>query len=373
MARTSNLVWLVSGALIVAACGGGADDASTDPATAAPDAGTTTETDATDDDSVGADEPAAPDTGGDDATGDSGDAGAGPDFGPALEPSATFVTPISFSPAADDIAVSPTGDRVALRWVTSAPSVNLAIYDAASGDELAATDDDRLTGDLFWTSDDRIITIGNFGTLQEWDSDTLAFISEIPLVGDDLECSGGNGVRFDPVAGALFLKSDSLCRIDVATGETVQYPPGQSGALLAVAIGGNEVYMRGTNDAEEPVLLVLDATTLDVISAETSNGPARVSAASANGTIQQEPDGYDYLVQPSGRVVDFYTTGITTSAGGGYYVGGFDEGQVVISSADGSSIGTIPNGTLVSRTAWSADDSVMVARTDEGVAVYRLG
>ena len=372
MARTSKLVWLVSGVLIVAACGGGADDASTDPGAAAPDAGTTTETDATHDDSVGADEPAAPDAGGD-ATGDSGDAGAGPDFGPALEPSATFVTPISFSPAADDIAVSPTGDRVALRWITSTPSTNLAIYDAASGDELAVTDDDRLTGDLFWTSDDRIITIGNFGNLQEWDSDTLAFISEIPLVGEDLECSGGNGVRFDPVAGALFLKSDSLCRIDVATGETVQYPPGQSGALLAVAIGGNEVYMRGTNDAGEPVLLVLDATTLDVISDDTSDGPNPIIAASANGTIEQESGGFGYLVQPSGRVVDFYPSGIKTSAGGGYYVAPFDEGQVVISSADGNSIGTIPNGTLISRTAWSADDSVMVARTDEGVSVYRLG
>jgi hypothetical protein len=375
MARTLKSVWLVSAALIVAACGGGDDAASPDPGTVAPDAAAPTGTDGADDGSVAVDEPAAPTTGSDDAAvGDGGDSGAATDMGPALEPAATFAGPASFAPVGYSIAVSPTGDRVALMWVDdSAFQTNLAIHDAASGDVLVSITDEQLDGDVLWTSDDRIITFGNFGELLEWDSGTLDFVSEIPLVGDGLECSAGNGWAFDPGAGALFLKSDSLCRIDVATGETAQYGSETRTTLLAVAIGGNEVYLRGTDDAGELVLRVLDAATLEVVSDEPSDGPNPIVAASANGTVAQESGGFGYLVQPSGRVVDFYTAGIATSAGGGYYVAEFDGGRVVISSSDGSSIGTIPSDRVVLRTAWSPDDGVMAAFTDQGVSVYRFG
>ena len=79
-------------------------------------------------------------------------------------------------------------------------------------------------------------------------------------------------------------------------------------------------------------------------------------------------------MQPAGRVVDFFTSGIRTSAGGGYYVSGFDGGAVVISSSDGGTIGTIetPHGSTPP-TAWSADDRVLVVLTADGVSVYRIG
>ena len=382
MAGTSKLVWLVSGALIVASCGGGDDDASPDPGTVAPDAATSTETDgggdgsdtASGDDSVAVDEPV--DSGdtdtGDDSTGSSGG------LGPVLEPIATFTTPIPSSPTGrigSGIAVSPTGDRVAAMWIDESDfATNLAVYDAATGNELVTMTDDRLDGDVFWTSDDRIITAGNFGTLWAWDTATLQSLSEEPLTEGALGCAGGNGTVFDPVAGALFLKSDSMCRIDVTTGEAIQYESENRTTLLAVAIGGNEIYLRGTDDAGDLVLGVLDATTLGVISDEPSDGPNPVVAASGNGLIEQETDGFDYLVQPSGRVVDFYTSGITTSAGGGYYVAGFDGGVVVIASSDGSTVGTIETSDgSAPPTAWSADDNVLAALTGDGVSVYRLG
>lgn len=372
MARTLKTVWLVSGVLIVAACGGGDDDASPDPGTVAPDAATSTEPDATDDGSVAVDEPSAPDSGGEDgATGDDDDAGTPVGFGPALEPSATFAFPASATPVGENIAVSPTGDRVAVMWIAEADfATNLAVYDAATGSELASIADDRLDGDLFWTSDDRLISVGNFGVVWAWDSATLASLSEDPLSEGEPGCAGGNGTRFDPVAGALFLKSDSLCRIDVTTGASIQYTNENPTTLLAVAIGGNEVYLRGTDTTGELVLRVLDATTLEVVSDEPSDGPNPVVAASVNGVIEQEPGGFGYVVQPSGRAVDFNTSGIETSAGGTYYVSGFDGGKVVISSADGSTIGTFGEAT---KTAWSADDSVLAARTEAGVSVYGLG
>lgn len=141
-----------------------------------------------------------------------------------------------------------------------------------------------------------------------------------------------------------------------------------------MAIGGNEIYLRGTDDADELVLRVLDATTLAVTSDEPSGGPNPVIAASGNGLIEQDTDGFDYLVQPSGRVVDFYTSGIITSAGGGYYVAGFDGGAVVIASSDGRTVGTIETADgSAPPTAWSADDKVLAALTADGVSVYGLG
>jgi hypothetical protein len=385
MARTSTLVWLVTGALIVAACGGGDDDASPDPGTPAPDAATSTEGDGGDDgaaagdDSVAVDEPV--DSGSDEGTDtDTGDDGTGSSagFGPMLEPVATFATPIPSSAVGRvgaGIAVSPTGDRVAAMWVDESDlATNLAVYDAATGTELVSIVDDRLDGDLFWTSDDRIITAGNFGVLWAWDSVTLEPVSEEPLSEGAPGCAGGNGTVFDPVAGALYLKSDSVCRIDVTTGEATQYESENRTTLLAVAIGGNEVYLRGTDDAGDLVLRVLDATSLAVISDEPSDGPNPIIAASGNGRIEQESGGFGYLVQPSGRVVDFNTSGIETSGGGGYYVSGVDGGAVVINSSDGSTVGTIESSDgSVARTAWSADDNVLAALTADGVSVYRLG
>lgn len=66
------------------------------------------------------------------------------------------------------------------------------------------------------------------------------------------------------------------------------------------------------------------------------------------------------------------TASITTSAGGGYYVSGFDGGKVVISSVDGSTIGTITGGAVLQAT-WSADDRWLAARADDLVSVYRVG
>ena len=384
MAGTWRRTWLVAGALMIAACGGGDDAAESGSGVATSDSDTSTDADdggadaATGDDDATADEPtgAGETEEGDGDGDDADDAAAG--LGPALEAVSTFATPIPASPSGrvgSGIAVSPTGDRVAAMWIDEADfSTNLAVFDAATGGELVSTDDERLDGDLFWTSDDRLITVGNFGVLWVWDSTTLEAASDEPLSSDELPCSGGNGTAFDPVAGALFLKSDGLCRIDVTTGETVQYESGTPTTLLAVAIGGNEVYLRGTDDAGGLVLRVLDAATLDVISDEPAEGPNAVIAASANGRIEQESGGFGYLVQPAGRVVDFSTSGIETSAGGGYYVSGFDDGAVVISTSDGSTIGTIetPDGSTPP-TAWSADDQVLVALTADGMSVYRLG
>jgi hypothetical protein len=378
MARTPGLIWLVSAALFVAACGGG-DDASPDPESST--AGATKPTD----DPVG--EEAAPDEGAavdealaSDEAPASDEASTGGDesgvaLGPALAPTATFEAPASAQPSQDRIAVSPTGDRVAVMWIAEDDfATNLAVYDAATGAELAAIADDRLDGDLFWTSDDRIITADNFGVIWAWDSATLDALSEEPLSNGEADCSGGNGTVFDPVGGALFLQSDTICRIDVMTGEATRFESDNSSSLLAVTIGGNEIYLRTTDASGGLVLQVLDATTLSVISEETPAGPNPVLAASGNGLIEQEASGFGYLVQPSGRAVDFYTSGITTSAGGGYYVSGFDGGTVVISSSDGSTIGTIgTEGAAVLGTAWSADDTVLAARTDDGVSVYAIG
>lgn len=385
MARTSKTVWLVSGVLIAAACGGGDDDASPDPGTAAPDDATSTEVNgdvdgdvAAEEESVAVDEP----VGSGDADTDTGGDGTGSSdgLGPVLEAVATFATPIPTSSAGrvgSGIAVSPTGDRVAAMWIDQSDfATKLAVYDAATGSELAALVDDRLDGDLFWTGDDRLITAGGSGTLWAWNSVTLQPVSEEPLTEDTFEfgCSGGNGTVFDPVAEALYLKSDNMCRIDLATGEAVQYESENRTTLLAVAIGGNEVYLRGTDVAGDLVLRVLDATTLDVVSDEPSDGPNPVIAASGNGLIEQPSGGFGYLVQPSGREVDFDTSGIETSAGGGYYVAGFDGGAVVIDSSDGSTVGTIETSDG-SRppTAWSADDSVLAALTADGVSIYRIG
>ena len=379
MARISKLAWLMSGALLVAACGGGDESPDTGAATTEADAPTDAGGQA--DDSVAVDEPVAPDSGsgdeatagGDGAGGDGADAGTG--LGPALEPTATFATPASAQPALDRIAVSPTGDRVAVMWVSADDfATNLTVFDAATGNELASIADDRLDGDLFWTSDDRLISAGNFGVLWAWDSATLEALSEEPLSNGEVECSGGNGIVFDPVAGALFMQSDTICRIDVTTGEAIRHESEARSGLLAVAIGGNEIYLRTTDADGGLVLRVLDATTLSVISEETPAGPNPVIAASGNGAIEQEPGGFGYLVQPSGRVVDFYTAGVTTSAGGGYYVSGFDGGTVVISSGDGSTIGTLDGADgAVLRTAWSADDTVLAARTEAAVSVYAIG
>ncbi len=375
MARTSTLVWLVSGALVVAACGGGDDDTSPELEADAGDVATSVETDnGLGDDSAAPDEGATtPETTGGDAAVEDG-SGPAAALGPALEPVATFEAPLSASPAGDTIAVSPTGDRVAVMWIDESDlATKLAVYDAATGAELVSTVDDRLDGDLFWTSDDRIITAGNFGVLWAWDSVTLEALSDDSLSTGEVDCSGGNGIVFDPTAGALFLQSDTICRIDVTTGEAIRHESGNSSTLLAVAIGGNEIYLRTTDDSGGLVLRVLDATTLDVISDETPGGPNPVVAASGNGLIEQESGGFGYLVQPSGRVVDFYTSGITTSAGGGYYVSGFDGGAVVISSSDGNTIGTIETSDgSVPRTAWSADDNVLVALTADAISVYHL-
>lgn len=362
------MVWLLSAALLVAACGGSGDDASPDQATAPPDVSQPTGVDDPDDGAVDVDEP---DQGAGDEPIDSGVVGA---RGPALESSASFAVPASAQPSLDSIAVSPTGDRVAVMWVAESDSVtNLAVYDAATGDELAAIADDRLAGNVFWTSDDRIITVGEFGETWVWDSATLGAASDAPLAAQT-GCSGSNGTVFDPVAGAVFLKSDGLCRIDVATGEIMQHESEQRSTLLAVAIGGNAVYLRTTGSDGDLVLRVLDATTLEIISEGPSDGPNPVVAASGNGTIEQETGGFGYLVQPSGRLVDFDTAGITTSAASGYYVSAFDGGEIVISSADGATIGTIGTGRdSVIKTAWSADDAVLVARTSDGVSVYAIG
>ena len=389
MARTSTLVWIAAGALIVAACGGGDDDASPDPGTVVPDAATSTEGDggddgaATGDDSAAVDEPVdsgsdeGTDTDTDTDTGDDGtDSSAG--FGPVLEPVATFASPIPSSltgRAGSGIAVSPTGDRVAAMWIDESDyATKLAVYDAATGSELVSIADDRLDGDLFWTSDDRIITAGNFGTLWAWDSVTLEPVSDEPLSESAPGCAGGNGTVFDPAAGALYLKSDSICRIDVTTGEAIQYESENRTGLQAVAIGGNEIYLSSTDAAGGLVLLVLDATTLAVTSNEPIDKPNPLLAATGNGLIAREDSGFGYLVQPSGRVVDFYTSGIKTSASGGYYVAGFDGGAVVIDSSDGSTVGTIESSDgSAPRTAWSADDNVLAALTADGVSVYRIG
>ncbi len=370
MARTSKLMWLLSAALVVAACGGAGDNASPDQTPAPPDASQSAGGDRSDDDAVDVDEPVAADAGAGDETTDGGVI----DLGPALEPSASFAVPASAQPSLDSLAVSPTGDRVAVMWVAESDlATNLAIYDATNGAELAVIADDRLDGDVFWTNDDRIITVGGSGETWAWDSATLAATSDAPLAAR-IGCSGSNGTVFDPVAGAVFLKSDGLCRIDVATGEIVQHESEQRSTLLAVAIGGNAVYLRTTDSAGDLVLRVLDATTLEITSEGPSSGPNPVVAASRNGTIEQESGGFGYLVQPSGRVVDFDTAGITTSAAGGYYVSAFDGGEIVISSADGGTVGTIGTGRdSVIKTAWSADDTVLVARTPDGVSVYAIG
>ena len=359
-------------ALLLAACGGG--DASLDTETPAPDAATPSET-VENDGSGEVDEAALPEADPSDAPDDLGDSGASTGLGPALEPVSSFVVASAFQPVGYSIAVAPSGDRAAAMWISQTDfQTNLAIYDASSGSELAAITDDRLNGNVLWTADDRIITYENFARLQEWDSGDLAYVSENPLLGNELDCSGGNGAKFDPRAGALFLKSDSLCRIDVATCETVQFVSENRTALLAVAIGGNEVYLRGTDSAGDLVLLVLDATALDIVSDELADGPNPVIAASGNGKFEKEPGGFGYIVQASGRVVDFDTAGITTSDGGGYYVARFDDGMVIVSSTDGSTIGTIGSPeTPVLKTAWSADDRVMAAFTDAGVSVFAIG
>ena len=158
MTRTSKLTWLLSAALLVAACGGGGDDASPDQATAPADVSEPTGGDG----AVDVDEP-VPDPGAGDEVTDSGVIDAP---GPALEPSASFAVPASAQPSLDSMAVSPTGDRVAVMWVAESDlATNLAVYDASTGAELAAIADDRLDGDVFWTSDDRIVTVGgSFGT-----------------------------------------------------------------------------------------------------------------------------------------------------------------------------------------------------------------
>jgi len=366
MARVPKLAWMMAATLMVAACGGG-DDANADLGAVASDADTSTETDGVGDDSdVASDDDASGDT---DNGGDSTGSDAG--LGPALEPVAQF-TPPAAAQVGTSVAVSPTGDRVAVMWIDESDfATNLAVYDAETGGELVSIVDDRLDGDMFWASDDRLITAGNFAKLWAWDSATLQPVSEEPLSDGENDCAGGNGTVFDPVSGALFMKSDGLCRIDVTTGAFIEYASENRTTLLAVAIGGNEVYLRGTDDAGDLVMRVLDATTLDVISDEPSNGPNPVVAASGNGLIEKENGGFGYLVQPSGQAVDFDTAGITTSAAGGYYVARFDGGGVVISSSDGNTVGT--TGGHLLQAAWSADDKVLVTRTEDGVSVYHVG
>ncbi len=366
MPRCSTLTLLVVGALFAASCGGNGDGeagSAVSQSTATASADTDTDTD---------DEPTATLTPADTLAPDVGesDGGGTTSFGPTLEPTTTFPIP-EFTGLLPGVAVSPTGDRVAIMWVDSDFSTNLAVYDTDSGAELAAIVDDRLDGDVFWTIDDRIITGGNFGTIWQWNPTTLDAISDDPLIDGPLGCGSGNGTVFDPVAGALFLKSNSLCRIDVTTGTAVQYESDTPTSLLAVAVGGSEVYLRGTDAAGEGVLRVLDATTLDLISEQAAT-PNPVIAASVNGVIEQRDGGFDYEIQPSGRLVEFYTAGITTSSGGGYYVGKFDGGIVVVSSVDGMPIGTIddPEDSAI-KTAWSGDDTVLVALTENEISVFR--
>ena len=82
--------------------------------------------------------------------------------------------------------MSPTGDRVALMWIDATDlATKLSVYDVGTGAELVSIADDRLDGDLFWTSDDRIITVGGFGETWAWDSATLEAASDDPLAERD--------------------------------------------------------------------------------------------------------------------------------------------------------------------------------------------
>jgi len=358
-------VWMMAVALIVAACGGDGDAIANADLDAGSDGEPVAETGGDGDGSAAG-------SGDDSAAADDGTSESAVDFGPVLEPVVSIPSPDA-APTTSRVAVSPTGDRFAVKWSDTSGMPNLAVYDAETGNEIVSSNDDHIERELFWTSDDRLITADNFGRLWEFDSATLQFVSELVVPRSEVGCSGGNGTVFDAVAGALFLQSDGLCRIDTKTGGLAEYIPESPTGLLAVAIGGNEVYMEGTDTAGDRVLVVLDATTLEVISSEPASLPKPISAASGNGVIEHGDPGAGYVIQPSGRVVDFNFSRARSSAGGGYYTAPLVGGAVrVVSSSDGGNIGGTNRG-LVAYTAWSADDTTFVTMTEEAVAVHRIG
>ncbi len=386
MARTRS--WLFIVALALAACGGDDDESATSPSIddgarssdgdgSAGEASSPTSVDGSGVDVGGAGaEPAEAEQ----AEGEEAAADDSPDLGPQLEPNATIAIPVDDTGGGvNGIALSPTGDRIAALWRVVDADFNeertLAVFDAGTGDELVSSSDDRLGNEPFWSSDDRLVSGANWGELWEWDSATLASVSDEPVSQSALEsltCGPSNGLAFDPAAGAVFMVDRGVCRVDLANGASVETSPDDPRlGNIKVALGGAEIYVQWVTDDNVLMRRTLDANTLESRNDEEA-GPI-VDAASGNGRIERL-SGNDKVVQPAGTEIGFFGTVVETSAAGGYYFGERDGALPIVSSLDGSTVGWIDvSDAFVQNTAWSADDAVFATRTDGMLSVYRIG
>ena len=371
-------VWLSAGAIVLAGCGGG-DDSSDPVEPDADQAAQVTVPEASDD--AQGDVAASDDT--NDGGSDPAPAADGPvaeDRGPLLVPRTTIALPDAGGTGGGvvGVALSPSGDQVAAVWRTvdadGAEQRTLGVYDASTGAELVAGSDERLGNELFWSVAGQLVSGANFGELWEWDPTTATAVSDAPVsmeAFESLSCAGGNGAGFDPAAGAVFLLFEGVCRIDIATGAIVEHNTGELFGDLRVGLGGNEVYVKWVTDDNVLMRRVLDATTLEVIADEVADPYVR--ALSGNGRVE-DAGGFDRVIQPSGRTIDYLGLVVETSAGGGYYASERDGLLSIVSSVDGSSVGSV-DGTSdrIVDTAWSADDGVLVVRTETALTIYDIG
>lgn len=294
--------------------------------------------------------------------------------GPPLEPINSFALPDSAGSITrgGNVALSPTGDRVAVLTFDDALTGTLTVYESATGAQLVSETDERFAGTIFWTADDRLLTGAVQGEVWAWDAATLASMSQEPLSSGDNLCGNSSGIAFDPGADALYLVSSIVCRIDTNTGEVIVHDsdPDLLGDLR-VAIGGSEVYLKWVSGDNVLMTRVLDAATLETIRDEPADPD--IAAASGNGRIEKL-GGNDKVVQPAGQMVSVFGPVVQTSAGGAYYFGDAFDVLTVIASVDGSTIGTVDTSAqIVHEVDWSADDTVMATRTDSGITIYAVG
>ena len=309
---------LLTGVLVLAACGGG-DDASGDddvpgaePSTDG-DSGGGDDVSGDDDDASGTEPSTDGDSGGD--GGSSGDGGDSSEGDTALSGSVEALIPIWSVPVngaagGSTIALSPDGSQVAFMTGGLAPMIQ--IHDAATGDMVNSAEYHGQGIGMEWTADNQLVSWGA-QRLHLVDAASLVYPGAVDLTiapGAE-ECpSGPFSIVFDRASNAMLVSDfhdtgTIVCRLDIGAAtitSTIIEGVGSLGdAFLRPEANELVVAYSVESILNADSVAVLDATTLEVKSSgPTSTGEA-VSAATATDLvvgIDRVTDGFASTGQP---------------------------------------------------------------------------